>query len=35
MGVENVAPPSVDFASRIWLRLSFPVTALLKFAQTT
>ena len=31
----KLAPPSVDFTGRIWLRLSSPVTALLKFWKTT
>src|ERR671911_400374 len=30
-----MAPPSVDFTIRIWLRLSSPETALLKFWKTT
>jgi len=34
-GAENEAPPSVDRASRTWLRLSLPVTTLLKLAQVT
>jgi hypothetical protein len=34
-GGPKLAPPSVDFTSSIWLRLSSPVTALLKFWKTT
>ena len=34
-GGPKLAPPSVDFTIRIWLRLSSPETALLKFWKTT
>ena len=34
-GVAKLAPPSVDFASRIRLKFSLPLTFVLKFAKAT